>query len=306
VKKVFFASKVVKAEQSLQKRRTLVAASSGYEDTSFPGHYRAKTVTHQGKDYGTIRIFSFATREPEALTNEFIRLIKLMPSNGVILDVRANGGGNILAAEWMLQALSNRVIHPEPAQFINTPLVEELCRLHSPSSTLPELDLTPWHKSIREMRQTGAVYTLGHSITPPKSLRVFRARKRLKLVLITDALCYSATDIFASGFQDHQLGKIVGIHGNTGAGGANVWTHSLLYHLTSQADGRSKYFRPLPYGANFRVAVRRTLRVGPNAGIPLEDLGVKPDVIHRMTKKDLLGDNEDLTSKACELLAQMA
>jgi C-terminal processing protease CtpA/Prc len=126
------------------------------------------------------------------------------------------------------------------------------------------------------------------------------------LVLVTDALCYSATDIFASGFQDHKLGKIVGIHGNTGAGGANVWTHTLLHHLTSQADGSSKYFRPLPYGANFRVAVRRTLRVGPNAGIPLEDLGVKPDVVHHMTKQDLLSENEDLTSRACELLAEMA
>jgi hypothetical protein len=306
VKKVFFAAKVVKAEQSLQKRRKLVAAPSGYEETSFPGHFRAKTVPHQGKDYGYIRIFSFVTREPEALVNEFKRLIELMPRAGVILDVRANSGGNILAAEWMLQALSNRVVHPEPAQFINSPLVEELCRLHSPSSTLPELDLTPWHKSIKEMRQTGAVYTLGHPITPPRSLRPFRARKRLKLVLITDALCYSATDIFASGFQDHKLGKIVGIHGNTGAGGANVWTHTLLHHLTSQADGRSKYFRPLPYGANFRVAVRRTLRVGPNAGIPLEDLGVKPDVVHHMTKQDLLSENEDLTSRACGLLAEMA
>jgi C-terminal processing protease CtpA/Prc len=271
-------------------------------ETSFPGHLRAKIIQHNGGDIGYIRIFSFATREPEELVLEFRRLIKQIPGNRIILDVHSNGGGNILVAEWMLQALSIKQVKPQPAQFINTPLVEELCRLHSPSSTLPELDLTLWHKSIKEMRQTGAVYSLEHPITPPRSMIKFRAKKSLKLVLITDALCYSATDIFASGFHDHKLGKIIGIHENTGAGGANVWTHTLLNILTSQTDGRSNYFRPLPYGANFRVAVRRTLRVGPNAGIPLEGLGVKPDFRHFMTKDDLLKGNKDLIARACEVL----
>ena len=30
------------------------------------------------------------------------------------------------------------------------------------------------------------------------------------VVLITDALCYSTTDIFAAGFQDHDLGFVLG------------------------------------------------------------------------------------------------
>ncbi len=302
VKKVFFAARVVKAEQSFEEKRVRFATSSEFMETSFPGHLRAKIIQHNGGDIGYIRIFSFATREPEELVLEFIRLIKQIPGNRIILDVHSNGGGNILVAEWMLQALSIKQVKPQPAQFINTPLVEELCRLHSPSSTLPELDLTLWHKSIKEMRQTGAVYSLEHPITPPRSMIKFRAKKSLKLVLITDALCYSATDIFASGFHDHKLGKIIGIHENTGAGGANVWTHTLLNILTSQTDGRSNYFRPLPYGANFRVAVRRTLRVGPNAGIPLEGLGVKPDFRHFMTKDDLLKGNKDLIARACEVL----
>jgi C-terminal processing protease CtpA/Prc len=170
---------------------------------------------------------------------------------------------------------------------------------------LEELDLTLWHKTFKEMRQTGSVYSLEHPITPPETLQRFQAQHQQKLVLITDALCYSATDIFAGGFQDHNLGKIVGIHENTGAGGANVWTHALLHYLTSQADGRSKYFRALPHGANFRVAIRRTLRVGDNAGIPLEGLGVKPDEVHRMTEDDLLHKNKDLISTACKVLINM-
>lgn len=305
VKKCFFASKVVKAEKRLHKRRKRIQPLRGYEETFFPGHFRAKHVSYNGKPFGYIRIFSFEANEVVNFVNEFKRLLKLMPINGVILDVRNNGGGNILAAEWMLQSLTDRRIVPQPSQFINTQLVEELCRLHSPSGTLSGLDLTAWYKSIKEIMQTGSVYSLAHPITPPVTLKSFRAQKQPKLVLITDALCYSATDIFAAGFQDHKLGRILGTHENTGAGGANVWTHSLLYHLTSQLNGQSKYFKPLRYGANFRVAIRRTLRVGPNAGIPLEDLGVKPDFIHRMTRDDLLKGNKDLISRACEILSEM-
>ena len=50
-------------------------------------------------------------------------------------------------------------------------------------------------------------------------------------MLVTDARCYSATDIFAAGFADHRIGPILGVDDNTGAGGANVWTQGLLKQL---------------------------------------------------------------------------
>lgn len=306
VKKCFFAPGDIKTEKLSQSHKKPVLPSTKYEKTTFPGHFRAeKRVPHKGKLFGYIRIFSFATDNPEGFAKEFARLLEGMPETGIVLDVRSNGGGSILAAEWTLQSLSREPIKPQPAQFINTRLVEELCRMHSPSSTLPELDLTPWYNSIREIRQTGSVYSLGHSITPSSTLEPFLAKKEYRLVLITDALCYSATDIFAAGFQDHKLGKILGIHENTGAGGANIWPQSLLHHLTMDSNEKSRYFKHLPYDANFTVAIRRTLRVGQNAGIPLEDLGVKPDFTHPLTKDDLLKGNRDLISRACEILTQM-
>ncbi len=51
-----------------------------------------------------------------------------------------------------------------------------------------------------------------------------------------------------------------------------------------------------------RVAIRRTSRVGKRSGDPLEDLGVVPDKIHRMTRNDLL-NNEDLIAHAASILA---
>ena len=52
-----------------------------------------------------------------------------------------------------------------------------------------------------------------------------------------------------------------------------------------------------------RVAIRRTLRVGALAGTPVEDLGVRSDVRHELTRRDVLENNVDLLDAAGALLA---
>ena len=61
----------------------------------------------------------------------------------------------------------------------------------------------------------------------------------------------------------------------------------------------------LPNGANMRVAIRRTTRVGANAGLPLEDLGVVPDKTHELTRNDVLNNNPDLINEAARILSEM-
>ena len=103
-----------------------------------------------------------------------------------------------------------------------------------------------------------------------------------------------------------RIGTILGVDNNTGAGGANVWTHGLLTQLlqTPTPDPTSPYVA-LPNGANMRVSIRRTLRVGEqSAGTPVEDLGVTPDELHRMTRRDVLEGNADLLDRAGLILFQ--
>ncbi|MGH3916202.1 MAG: hypothetical protein ACRDTC_22770 [Pseudonocardiaceae bacterium] len=85
----------------------------------------------------------------------------------------------------------------------------------------------------------------------------------------------------------------------------NVWTHGLLAALMEipTPDPDSPY-PELPHGANMRVSIRRTLRVGTRARMPVEDLGVRPDHRHLMTRADLLADNVDLLARAAQLLAE--
>ena len=110
--------------------------------------------------------------------------------------------------------------------------------------------------------------------------------------MIADALCYSATDIFAAGFQDNNIGAILGTNRTTGAGGANVWEYYNLFHPLG--------FSPLPRNAQMRMAVKRAIRVGNQNGFSLEDSGVIPDYIHNMTFNDVLNGNVDLIEKSCE------
>ncbi len=273
--------------------------------TTLPTVLRARNVTTAHGPLGHLRIFSFNVSDPEAFVAEVERLIGLLPQTMLIVDVRGNGGGHIYASEGLLQLFTPRTITPEPTQFLVSQLNRRLCERHRENPV--GIDLSPWLSSIEQAVRTGAVYSSGHPITPAAFANSIGQRYQGRVACITDARCYSATDIFAAGFQDHRVGPVIGVDDNTGAGGANVWTHELLYQLLrlpGPPDPGSPY-RPLPAGSAMRVSIRRTLRVHERAGTPLEDLGVEPDVRRQLTRDDLLNDNVDLIDFAAGVLAAM-
>ncbi len=306
-KKVLYVRDVVELErgQSSAELSAPAAVSGADVPTTMPGVFRAREVVTPSGTFGHLRIFTFSVQNPVAFRDEFVRLAGLLPQSGLIVDVRDNGGGHIYASEFTLQTMTPRRIAPEPVQFICTPLNLRLCRRHKDNPS--GIDLGPWFDSLDLATETGAAYSAAKPITPEAGANDIGQTYRGPVVLITDARVYSATDIFAAGFADHEIGTILGVDDNTGAGGANVWTHGLLATLLNEPpppDSTSPY-EALPNGANMRVAIRRTLRVGDLSGTPVEDLGVRPHETHKMTRADLLEGNVDLLNKAGSLLAAM-
>jgi len=259
----------------------------------------AETRNVDGKDFGYIRLFSFDVDEPDEFVKDFARVIKSeeFPQEGLIIDVRGNGGGKIRAGERLLQLFTPRKIKPERFEFINTPLNLEICR-HAPK----DWNLSRWVDSISEAVVTGATYSTGFPITSEDSCNELGQIYYGPVVLITDALSYSTTDIFAAGFQDNEVGEVLGTSDNTGAGGANNWWYDDL--INAVGDHPQSPFKPLPRGADMVVALRRSIRVGRHAGRPLEELGIVPDERHHMTRRDVLGANDDLIKRAAKILAK--
>ena len=113
---LLFAPNVVAQEQAeATPELSTTAAAAGEEvPTAMPGVFRARSVTTSSGTFGHVRIFTFSVEDPAAFVNEFIRLITLLPQEGLILDVRGNGGGHIFASEFTLQTLTPRRITPSP------------------------------------------------------------------------------------------------------------------------------------------------------------------------------------------------
>ena len=292
MRKALFAPGVVAAEKKVAEK-VAEGGELGALETSLPTVFEARPVTTPGGTFGYIRIRTFSANVND-FVGEFTRLISALPRNGLIIDVRGNPGGIIMNGELILQLLTPRRIDPEPVQFINSPLNLQICRQNP--------FLAMWIESMELALQTGAVFSAAFPISEPNACNNIGQKYFGPVVVIIDALCYSTTDFFAAGFQDHEIGPILGADGNTGAGGANVWGHDLLSQFL---PGAASVYQPLPNGAGLRVAIRRGLRVGRRAGMPVEDLGIRPDERHFMTKNDLLNDNADLINKAGSMLAAL-
>lgn len=243
--------------------------------------------------FAYVRIATFNVDSEKKYINEFIRIISKLSPKGLILDVRGNGGGLIYFGERMLQLLTPCPIDPARFSFLNSARTQALTTRHA--------FIRPWRNSIAQWVETGAEYSQGFPLLPLSRYNDIGQKYQGPVVLITDALCYSTTDIFAAGFQDHKIGVVLGVDETTGAGGANVWDYSLIAELLRDPQ---RFPRPRVGSASLRFAVRRVTRVGQNSGVLLEDLGVKADQIHKMTRRDLLHRNVKLIERAGKILAR--
>jgi Peptidase family S41 len=293
------AQKTVLAPSAIDLEREMAADDSGVAPAPdltkvsvLPDVLEFRSVPTGRGEVGYLRIRTFNVQDVDGFVDEVVRIVGLLPQRGLIVDVRGNGGGVITAGERLLQLFTPATIQPERLHFINTPLTARLTTLDG---------LQEWQPSIEEAVEIGTTFSDGFPIFAGHVEDCNRTGQRYwgAVALVIDPLCYSTTDIFSAGWQDHDLGPVVGTGGHTGAGGANVWTHELL------VQALPGIVNPMPRQTSMRVAIRRTSRVGERAGDPLEDLGVAPDHVHAMTRRDLLERNADLIDEVAGLLAAL-
>lgn len=251
-------------------------------------HFRFNLVRFGNKTYGYVRIFSFETADTAGYVQTFARFLQEAPPTGMIVDIRSNPGGNIPVGEALLQMFSTRPIQNQRLAFRVTTPVQKFV------TSVPDLWL--WHRSLGMRYETGQNFSQGYPLYDSGIPEGLHGIYPHPVVLVVDALSYSTSDFFAAGFQDNRLGLIIGADPVTGAGGANVWTHSFLRRM-SEFGGRRDLVE-MPSGIDFNFSLRRSVRTGVNVDLPVEGLGVAADVNYRMTRQDVLGQNEDLITFA--------
>ncbi|QOY89288.1 S41 family peptidase [Paludibaculum fermentans] len=257
---------------------------------------------HPGKRFGYLLLKSF-DGEADALVDEFQRILTLLNAkapDGLILDVRSNPGGSIQAGERMLQMLTPRDIATAGFHFISTPMTQQIAAQLSGSltqhaSTLAEWQ--PWLQDLLDSVASGGILTSARQLTSIDVANSVGQVYQGPVLLLIDALSYSATDIFCGGFQDNEIGPVVGVDPNTGGGGANRWLHSEIVEKTAGLEGVPLV--DLPRKSTLGLAIRRSSRVGARAGNPLEDTGVQADELYSQTRNDLLNLDADLMKFAC-------
>ncbi|MGR9215044.1 S41 family peptidase (plasmid) [Rhizobium leguminosarum] len=322
------------------------------------------TVTTSDGTFGYVRLWSFRANDVDDLVNALAPILPTLPQNGLILDIRGNTGGYIAAGERMLQLFSSQPIVPARFQFRVTDFTRAMA---SASNTF-----ISWRPSFEEAYKTGEAYTRGIPIEGNDGDYNKIGRKYAgPTVLVSDALAFSTADMFAAGFIDNDIGKVICTDANMAAAGGNNWGWDVVrifnpdFHLdgnlradfvagklsaqiadafnaagvslskkatlspgrfengdtawTIQDGAVSHIVRDqpwmtpdivvylarspvgladLPRGIYLSLTMRRALRVKANEGRVLEDAGIVPNVLYRMTYRDVMEKNQDLFERA--------
>ena len=249
--------------------------------------------------FGYLRLWSFDVADDKPFIQEVVRLLALIEAQGeqgLIIDLRANPGGLIWAAERMLQLFGPQQIVPTRFSFLATALTAAMARAGQNAQ-----ELEPWQASLEDAVATGEPYSQAFPITSPEACNDIGQVYGGPVVAVVDPNTYSAGDIFAAGFFDNGLGTLVTVGLATGAGGANVWwsqqvRDALLGTPFAQAA--------LPEGLDYSLSVRRATRAaGAANGSAIEDVGVRgrPYV---MTRRDLTDSNHDLLEFCGAILSE--
>ncbi|WP_265521522.1 S41 family peptidase [Oerskovia flava] len=244
-------------------------------------------------EIGHLRLWSFDLDDDDAYLDEVTRLLGLLPTGGLVVDLRGNPGGLVWAAERALQLFTDRPVVPTRFSLAATPLTRQMA-----ASPFNRMELEAWHDSLQDAVSTGELYAQPLPLTDPAWCNDRGRAYPGPAVAVVDANTYSSGDLFAAGWVDNDIGPLVAVGAATGGGGANVWT---LTQLRDALVGTDVTLGPLPAGAGMTVAIRRAVRSGRGDGIPIEDLGV-PGQPYTMTRDDLLHANRDLLATCRSLL----
>lgn len=259
--------------------------------------YRTK-VGDEVLHFGHLRIHGFNTDNVGAFVGEFRTLLhrlREIAPDYLLVDVRSNPGGDLNAAECIVQLLTPREVVPLPFQFRATRILE---RFVSNDGDTPQADNGEWVSRVSESVANGQQYSRSGPMTNARSANQIGQEYYGTVGLIFDAITYSSGDIFAAQFADLKIGPVIGVDPCTGGGGGNMVFHGNVAELAPKALGLQR----LPHDARLHFAIRRCRRNGAAAAELIEEAGIPAEHYLPISSDDLMLGDRDLLHRAAQIL----
>jgi len=257
------------------------------------------TIDNRFGHFGYFNLSSFVPENGTDFTIEEIRRIifeEFDETDGLIFDVRNNGGGSIVLADKLSQLFSRNDTKVIDARLLNT----DLNRTIFNDSLLGQFIDPAWATAINDVEGTDERYSARVPFTSDADANALGQAYYKPVAVLMNARSYSATDLFTCAMRDNVAALVYGEDPLTGAGGANVITHELFN------DFGPEEFEDLPGNHSMRVSWRQSVRFGRSDGKIIEDFGCEADVDASQTKNDIVNGGQDQIKTITRSLAKRA
>ena len=240
---------------------------------------------------GYIRLKQFYWASPGldqgTVVDAFRRTVEesLKEAVGIVVDIRGNPGGLITLAEKLVQLFSPSAIEPTTVRMLANSMNREIFIKANGEENR-------WSESVKTAMAEGKAFAGPLAITPVSEANDMGQVWFRPVVVLTDANCYSACDLFAAEMKDSGAGVLIGLNASTGGGGANVMEYNTFHALF--ADGGENPFLPLPHRQNMRVSWRQVIRSGKGSGKLIEDAGVESDFVVPLVPADIGAESKEM------------
>ena len=241
--------------------------------------------------FGNFGYIELTTFNPEVLSNDEtvikirnLLLNELRDTDGLVIDLRDNQGGQIPFAEKIVQLFSPKEVLPLQYILKNS----EANYVYFSKSDIED----PFTALLETARRFGTSFTSSYSISEKEEINDLGQAYFKPVAVFVNSKCYSSCEVLAAQFQDHEVGTIFGEDLQTGGGGANVYyLDKILEEEFAQTDPAP--FAKLPGEQNIQFSFRQAIRVGKNAGSLIENVGVRVDRISPMNLTDIFNATND-------------
>lgn len=248
--------------------------------------------------FGYIRLASFVpVNGVDFAVQEIRRIIydEFDGTKGMIFDVRDNGGGSGQLSDELPQLFGRNDAVTTQDRLINT---DEMSRIFNESIFGPIFPAGL--EAINEVSGTDATHTRVFNLFDSPGANTFGQVYNGPVAVLANSNSYSASDYFSCHMQDSGIGFVFGEEPRTGAGGANVFEHSLLAQFVPTV------FTPLPNTHRARVSFGQGVRSGLNEGSFIEDFGCEADLLVSPRLSDLLDGGENQIIKITSALRYLS